>query len=99
MFILKNCMIQEVSVSSWSLTWSWGSSVGIVTRLRAGRLRNFSFPSRGKRASFAPKAPRPNLQPTWPPIQWVLGFLSLGVKWSAHEADSSFLCSTEIENV
>jgi len=41
-------MLQEVSVSSRSLTWSWGSSVGIVTRLRAGGLRYFSFPSRGE---------------------------------------------------
>lgn len=94
MFILKKCMLQEVSVSSWSLTWSWGSSVGMVTRLRAGGLRNFSFPSRGKRASFAPKIPRPNLQSTWPPIQWVLGSFSLGVKLPAHEAGHSFLCST-----
>jgi len=27
--------------------------------------------------------------PTWPPIQWVLGAPSLGIKWFEHEADHS----------
>jgi hypothetical protein len=31
------------------------------------------------------------LGPTKFPVHWVLGLLSLGVKWSGHEADRSLL--------
>jgi hypothetical protein len=34
-------------------------------------------------------ASRMTLEPTQPPIQWVPGALSLGVKWPGHEADHS----------
>jgi hypothetical protein len=33
-----------------------------------------------------------------PLIQWVLGAVSLGVKWPGHEADRSSLTSAEVEN-
>jgi hypothetical protein len=36
--------------------------------------------------------------PTQPPIQWVLGTLSLGVKQTGHEADHSSPCSTKVKN-
>jgi hypothetical protein len=32
---------------------------------------------------------RVTLEPTHPPIQWILGDLSLGIKWLRHEADHS----------
>jgi hypothetical protein len=38
------------------------------------------------------------LEPTQPPIQWVLGTLSLGVKWQGHEADHSFPSIAEVKN-
>jgi hypothetical protein len=41
---------------------------------------------------------RPVLGPTQPPIQWVPGVLSLGVKWLGCEADHSPPSSAEINN-
>jgi len=42
---------------------------------------------------------RPALGPTQPPIQWVLGALSSGVKWLGHEADHSHPSSAKIKTV
>jgi hypothetical protein len=39
------------------------------------------------------------LGPTQPPIQWVLGDLSLGVKQPVHEADHSPPSSAKVKNV
>jgi hypothetical protein len=36
--------------------------------------------------------------PTQPPIQWVPGALSLGVKWPRREADHSALSSADVNN-
>jgi hypothetical protein len=44
-------------------------------------------------------ASRMALGPTQPPIQWVPGALSLGVKWLGCEADHSPPSSTEVKNV
>jgi hypothetical protein len=41
---------------------------------------------------------RTALGPTQPPIQWVLGALSLGVKRPRREADHSSPSSTEVKN-
>jgi hypothetical protein len=38
------------------------------------------------------------LGPTQPPIQWVPGALSPGVKWPGHEADYSPPSSAEVKN-
>jgi hypothetical protein len=38
------------------------------------------------------------LGPTQPPIQWVLGAISLGVKWPEHEADHSTPTSSKVKN-
>jgi hypothetical protein len=38
------------------------------------------------------------LGPTQPPIQWIPGALSLGVKWSGREADHSPPSSAEIKD-
>jgi hypothetical protein len=38
------------------------------------------------------------LGPTQPPIQWMPGSLSLGVKWLRHEADHSPPSSAEVKN-
>jgi hypothetical protein len=42
--------------------------------------------------------PRPALGPIQPPVQWVPGALSLGVKWPGREADHSPLSSAEVKN-
>jgi hypothetical protein len=39
------------------------------------------------------------LWPTQPPVQWIPGALSLGVKWLGHEADHSPPSSAEVKNV
>jgi hypothetical protein len=41
---------------------------------------------------------RPALGPTQPPIQWVPGALSLGVKQSGREGDHSPPSSAEVKN-
>jgi hypothetical protein len=41
---------------------------------------------------------RTALRPTQPPIQWVPGALSLGVKWLGHEADHSPPSGAEVRN-
>jgi hypothetical protein len=59
--------------------WSRDSSVGIVIRLRAGRLRNrISIPGRDK--GFVPysTAHRSALGSTHPPLHWVLCSFPLG---------------------
>jgi len=42
---------------------------------------------------------RPALGPTQPPSQWILRFLSPGVKRAKREADISPLSSAEVKNV
>jgi hypothetical protein len=49
---------------------------------------NFSFTT----------ASRLDLGPTQPPIQWVPGALSLGVKWHGREADHSHPSSADVKN-
>jgi hypothetical protein len=43
-------------------------------------------------------ASRMALGPTQPPIQWVPGDLSLGVKWPRREADHLLPSSAEVKN-
>jgi hypothetical protein len=40
----------------------------------------------------------PDLGPTQPPIQWVPGALSLGLKWQGRESDNSRPYSAEVKN-
>jgi len=42
---------------------------------------------------------RPALQPKQPPVQWILGVLTLVIKQPGHEADYSPQFSAEIKNV
>jgi hypothetical protein len=69
------------------------SSVGIATRLRAGRS---GFDSRG--GGLFTTVSRTALGPTQPPIHWVPGALSLGVKRPGRDADHSPPSSAEVKN-
>jgi hypothetical protein len=66
----------------------WATGWMIEFRVRGGAGNIFSSP------------PRPDLLwgPTQPPIQWVLGALSVGVKWSEREADHSLPSSADVKN-
>jgi len=43
-------------------------------------------------------ASKPALKPIQPPIQWVIGALSLGVKRAVREADHSLPSCAEVKN-
>jgi hypothetical protein len=73
-------------------TGSSDSSVGIATDY--GLFGRGSIPSRGKRFFFSPQRPRP----TQPPIQWLPGALSPGIKRQVREADHSPPVSAEVKN-
>jgi hypothetical protein len=55
-----------------------------------------SSPGKGKIFLFS-KASRPTLGPTQPPIQWVSGAFSPGVKRPGREADHSPPCDAELK--
>jgi hypothetical protein len=66
-----------------------------MTGLRAGRS---GFDSRQGMGIFLfTTASRPALGPTQPPIQWVSGFISPGVKQPGREADHSPRSSAEVK--
>jgi hypothetical protein len=75
------------------------SSVGIATRLRTGLSEQSGFDSRrGLWIFLFATASRPALGPTQPPIQWVSGILSPGVKRPRRETDHSPPSSAEVKN-
>jgi hypothetical protein len=72
------------SVQRWATGWT---------------IRVLVFDSRwGLRIFLLTTKSRTALGPTQPPIQWVLGALSLGVKWPGREADHSPPSSAEAKN-
>jgi hypothetical protein len=73
------------------------SSVGIATDYRLdNRMIWVRFPTGTGNFIFS-TASRPALGPTQPPIQWVRGTLSLGVKRSGREDDHSPPSSSEVK--
>jgi hypothetical protein len=70
--------------------------IGMATRLRVGRP---AFDSRQRLGIFLFTAvPGPAVGPTQPPIQWVTGTLSLGIKRPGREADHLAPSSAEVKN-
>jgi hypothetical protein len=59
------------------------------------RLRFKYFPLIGGWEFFS-SPPRPDLEPTQPPIPWIPGALFMGVKWPGLEADNSSPFSAEV---
>jgi hypothetical protein len=73
------------------IVWSRDSSVGIATGYGAGRVPVES------RIFFL--SSKQVLEPTQPPIQWVPGALSLGVKRQRREADRSPPAIAEVKKM
>jgi hypothetical protein len=79
-------VLEEVSPPKWCLLWGW--TIGVL-----------GFDSRRGLGIFIfTIASRTALGPTQPPIQWVPGALSLGVKRLGREADHSSPCSADFKN-
>jgi hypothetical protein len=74
-----------IAKSVWR--WATGWTIGILG-FDSRRVRGFFFVT---------TASRPALGPTPPPIHWVPGALSLGVKRAVHEADHSPTSSAEVK--
>jgi hypothetical protein len=71
------------------------NSVGIALIYRLDD-REFEAPQ-GLGIFLLITASRPALGPTQPPIQWIPGAFSLGVKWPEREADRSSPSSAEVK--
>jgi hypothetical protein len=72
--------------------------IGIVlSYLLVDRGSSFRFPAGAGKFLFTTVF-RTALESTQPPIQWVRGALSLGVKWQGREADHSPPSSAEVKN-
>ena len=71
-----------------------------LINLRIKKALNFQYSGQagclGREISLFTTASRLALRPTQPPIQWVPGALSPGVKQSEHEADLSTPSSAEV---
>jgi hypothetical protein len=74
------------------------SVVGIETAYRLDD-QGGSSPSRVKNFFLFSMLSRLVLGSIQPPIQWVLGALSLGVKWPRCEADHSPSASAEVKKI
>jgi hypothetical protein len=88
----QTCPLKRVNVPiTWISLQRVHSSVGIALR--------YGLDDRGSRARFPAGAgvSRTALGPTQPPIQWVPGALSLGVKRPGCEADHSPPSSAEVK--
>jgi hypothetical protein len=88
--VIKNSFIEVIFI--------WGSrdsAVGITTGHRLdGQRIGMQIPVGSRIFSMSSRLV---LGPTQPPIQWVPGALSLGVKWPGHEADHSPPISVKVK--
>jgi hypothetical protein len=83
-FKLRQTAVIAQSVQRWAAGWTIGV-LGFGSRRRLGIF-------------LLTAVSRTALGPTQPPIQWVPGTLSLGVKRPRREADYSPPCSVDVEN-
>jgi hypothetical protein len=80
---------------TWLCMWSWVSSVGIATGYELDGWRV----GVGDLVGALSMSSRLVLEPTQPPLQWILGALSQGVKWPGHEADHLTPTSAVVKNM
>jgi hypothetical protein len=72
-----------------------GITVTIMTRIWAGQ-QGFDS-QQGQEIFLLATTSRIVLGPSQPPIQWVLGAISLGVKWMGNETDHSPPSNAEVK--
>jgi hypothetical protein len=85
---VAQCYTTELSRLLFIFNYIMGWTIGVLGFDSRRGLEIFLFTT----------ASRTALGPTQPPIQWVSGALSLGVKRSGHEADHSPPSSAEVKN-
>jgi hypothetical protein len=102
---LRSGLESELCYFDWRqnilyLTCHSGKGLGYLSGITLGYgLDDRGFDSRRGLGIFLfTTASRPVLGPIQPPIQWVQGFLSLGVKRRGREADHSPPSSAEVKN-
>jgi hypothetical protein len=76
---------------------SWDSSLGVVMGYGLDDHRGL-IPGSCKIFLYSITS-RPGVGPTQPPIHWVLGALSLEVKWLGHEAGQLPPSGAEVKNI
>jgi hypothetical protein len=91
--IRYNCQNELQFVGCWQ-----GSVVSTVTRLSAGQFRFKSESWQRQEIYIFSKTCRLALRLMQPPVQWVLGSLSLWVKWPVCEAINSPLSNAKVKN-
>jgi hypothetical protein len=95
-YCLRNCCCVDIDTSIIILSsTNRDNSVGIATRYRLDC--RGSIPGKGKIFLFS-KASRPALRPIRPPIQWVPGTLSPGLKQRGLEANHLSPSSAQVKN-
>jgi len=72
------------------------SVVIIITTPLTGPYRVF-YLGRDERFFFSPKAFRPAVGSTQPPVQWVTGTFSTEIKWPGHETDYLHLSRADVK--
>jgi hypothetical protein len=99
-FCLTGQMLDIFLVAYFSFCYrfvSWVAQYSVW--LRAGRLGDRgSIPGRGERIFLLASVSRPALGSTWPPVQWVLGVLSPGLKCGRCVTLTTPSTSAEVEN-
>jgi hypothetical protein len=84
---LKLCSDEGAVIAQSVYHWATGWTIGVLGFDSRRGLGNFFFTTVSRTA----------LGPTQPPIQWLPGALSLGVKRPGREADNSPQCSAEVK--
>jgi hypothetical protein len=77
----------------------WDSAIGIVTGYGLGDRGVRALVLVGARIFYISMLSRLGLEPTQPPIKWISGALSPGVKWPRRQADHSPPTSAKVKKM